>query len=159
MSACQTHPNACSDQWRITGFYTPVETDFTQHLLKSLTLSNGQQHRLNAEFVKVVKIEGWGKTRFAWYLGYYNNQWHRNKKPLNAKGKPLVKGIVAVDNSRVRKGAKLVIPGLKEALGFDEFVADDVGSAIKNQHIDIYTGEGNAAKLLTYKITGQQRVC
>lgn len=104
-------------------------------------------------------MEGWGRTQSGWYLGYYSKQWHQSKNPLNAKGKPLVKGVAAVDNRLVQKGSQLVIPGLKETLGFDKFDADDVGSGIKNKHIDIYTGEGNSAKLMTYKITGQQKVC
>jgi len=143
----------------VTGFYTPIESDFSSSSKTTIKLSTGETYSFNADFSSAVKVEGWGRTYYGWYLGFYNKQWHRSEKPLNAKGKPLIKGVVAVDNQIIQEGSQLVIPGLKEVLGYERFDADDVGSGIKSHHIDVYTGEGNSAKLLTYKITGQRKVC
>jgi 3D (Asp-Asp-Asp) domain-containing protein len=159
LNSCAQSKLDCNDSWKITGFYTPIESDFLSLNKSNIKLKSGARHSLNADFLKVVKMEGWGRTRFGWYLGFYSKQWHRRNKPLNAKGKPLVIGVVAVDNRVVSKGAQLIIPGLKSSFGFDQFVADDVGGGIKDWHIDVYTGEGKTAEQLTYQITGSQKVC
>lgn len=159
LSSCTQSKLGCDDRWKITGFYTPIESDFSNPNKSTIKLKSGTRQAFSADFLKAVRIEGWGRTRFGWYLGYYSKQWHRSNKPLNAKGRPLLIGVVAVDNRVVAKGTQLSIPSLKSSFGFDQFVADDVGSGIKNRHIDVYTGEGKAAKEMTYKITGQQKVC
>ena len=159
LSSCARSKLGCDDSWKVTGFYTPVESDFSYQNKSTIKLKSGTRQTFGADFLKAVKMEGWGRTRFGWYLGYYSKQWHRSNKPLNAKGKPLVIGVVAVDNRVVSKGTQLSIPGLKSSFGIDQFVADDVGSGIKSRHVDVYTGEGNAAREMTYKITGRQKVC
>lgn len=159
ISSCSYTKFGCKDDWKITGFYTPIESDFVNLNKSTIRLKSGKSYSLNSDFVSTVKIEGWGRTRSGWYLGFYSNQWYRSNKPLNAKGMPLVKGVVAVDNRLISRGAQLVIPGLKNTLGVEKFRADDVGSGIRNRHIDVYTGEGITAKEMTYKITGQQKVC
>ncbi len=159
LNGCTHSKLNCNDNWKITGFYTPIESDFTNANTTTVKLKSGTHYSFDANFLKAVKMEGWGRTRYGWYLGHYSNQWHRSANPLNSKGKPLMIGVVAVDNRVVSKGAHLIIPGLKSSFGFDQFVADDVGSGIKYRHIDVYTGEGKVAKQLTYQITGSQQVC
>ena len=109
--------------------------------------------------VKAVKMEGWGKTNDGWYLGYYANKWHKSNTPLNAKGLPLEVGNIAVDNQFIAANSLVYISTLKPYFGIDEFSAVDVGSAIKRDHIDIYTGEGKLAKLKTYQVTGRHNIC
>lgn len=158
LQSCSSITPHCSENWKTTGFYTPVET-MNGNKNETIQITPSSTKKFDSSFLKKVKVEGWGKTRFGWYLGYYNNRWHRSNYPLNAKGKPLKLGMVAVDNKVIPKGQELVIPGIKSKLGIDTFIAEDVGSAIKAQHIDIYTGEGEKARLLSYDVTGEQMVC
>ncbi|TKB43206.1 3D domain-containing protein [Thalassotalea mangrovi] len=149
----------CEDNWRITGYYTPIETDFSVAPYKSLTLKNDETYRFKLNFVNAVRIEGWGKTRFGWYLGYFSGHWHKSQTPLNSIGKPLVIGEVAVDNRIIPKQSQVHIPNIKAHLNRSEFIASDVGSAIKQKHVDVYTGEGDQARHKTYAITGFHQVC
>ena len=114
----------------------------------------------STEFIQAVKIEGWGRTRHGWYLGYYSQRWHKSRQPLDANGKPLRTGMVAVDPNLIHAGQHLIIPTLGGRLSRKVFVARDVGSAVKSHHIDIYTGEGKGAKGLASRVTGQSHtVC
>jgi len=113
----------------------------------------------NSNFINAVQVEGWGKTRFGWYLGYYNGLWHKKESALNSVGQPLVIGTVAVDNEVIGKGERINIPAAEKHLDIKEFTANDVGSGVRKHHIDIYTGEGRAAKTLSYKVTGKHTVC
>jgi len=115
--------------------------------------------QFNNDFIKAVRIEGWGKTRFGWYLGYYGGLWHKKESALNSTGSPLLLGEVAVDNTVIGKGERVSIPSAEKYLNIKEFTANDVGSQIKKRHIDVYTGEGLAAKELSYKVTGVHMVC
>jgi 3D (Asp-Asp-Asp) domain-containing protein len=156
---CTNLNRSCSSNWKITGFYTPDSNQFESIFNQSLKIHRHKKLRFNKEFINAVRTEGWGKTRFGWYLGYYGNMWHRNEAPLNSIGRPLTIGSAAVDSQVIQKGKRIQIPFVQRYINVSNFIADDVGSAVKNNHIDIYTGEGHEAKLLTYKITGYQNVC
>lgn len=148
----------CSDNWKLTGYYTPVEDDLLGFKHK-ISIINTGVFAFRNEFLRQIRVEGWGKTRYGWYLGYYNKAWHKSNYPLNSKGQILKKGMVAVDTSMVPLSTKLRIPGLYELMGQQSFIASDVGVGVRGKHIDIYTGEGGVAKQLAYKITGQSIVC
>ena len=158
-TSCSLQNIECSSNWKTTGFYTPVFNDFSKGLNKTIKIKDYKSINFNSGFLKAVKMEGWGKTRFGWYLGYYANQWHKEKSPLNALGLPLKVGAIAVDNKIISKSSTIKIPSMKTIFGLEEFKAVDVGSAIKNKHIDIYTGEGDDARKLSYKVSGQHQVC
>ena len=95
-------------------------------------------------------LEGWGKTRYGWYLGYYSNQWHRSDDPLNSKGTPLTIGTIATDAGVVEPNSVVNIPELEKILKVPAFVAKDAGQAIKNKKIDVYTGRRKASKSIDH---------
>jgi 3D (Asp-Asp-Asp) domain-containing protein len=150
--------SGCSDNWRVTGYYTPVEDDY-QGGKQKIKVRNTGMVSIKKTFLRHVKLEGWGKTSNGWYLGYYDGAWHKSTYPLNSKGQALQKGMVAVDSSMVPLYSRIRIPGLDLVLGQQIFTASDVGTAVRDKHVDIYTGEGAQAKKLAYDITGPNTVC
>jgi len=162
---------SCSDGWRITGYFTPVESDYTSTEMVDIDIRGLGKMSFNAEFIKVVFNddegygEGWGKTRFGWYLGEYNGRWHKADAPLDANDKPLEPDTVAVDNKLIPAGSVVSIPNLPGDLGKLEFKSNDVGVSVHGKHIDVYTGEGRDARRKMYRFTyeedgkGLQRVC
>ena len=164
-------PPNCSDGWRITGYYTPVEDDYKVGEMREIDIRGFGKEKFNAEFLKTVFDddqgfgEGWGKTRFGWYLGEYRGQWHKSDAPLDANDKPLEPNAVAVDNKFIPAGSVVSIPDLPGDLGKLEFKSTDVGVSVHGKHIDVYTGEGRDARRKMYRFTyeeedkGLQRVC
>ena len=77
----------------------------------------------NSEFLRVVFDEdegygeGWGKTRFGWYLGNYGGAWHKADAPLDADNSPLKTNSVAVDKSLIPTDSIVTIPGLPGEFG------------------------------------------
>ncbi len=158
--AFATHEEACSSQWRVTGYFTPVELDYPQTAQIRINIEQQGESLHSAAFLKAVKIEGWGRTKNGWYLGRFSNKWHKSKYPLNSLGKPLNTGSIATDKNIIPTGSSIKIPSLPNKLKHQLYVSDDVGSAIKSTHIDIYTGEGRQAEQTTFEITGQDHtVC
>ena len=169
-SASGIQPN-CSDGWRITGYYTPIETDFTTLATREVEIQGFGKATFNADFLKTVFDddqgfgEGWGKTRFGWYIGEYRGRWHKADAPLDANDKPLEPNTVAVDNHVIPAGSKVNIPELPGDLAKLEFKSTDVGVSVHGKHIDVYTGEGRDARRRMYRFTyeegdkGLQRVC
>lgn len=158
LQSCSTLPAGCSDGWYVTGYYTPQEADY-RGTRSTITIDQMFTAEFPESFLEDVKIEGWGKTRFDWYLGYYSKKWHRAENPLDAAGSPLTIGSAATDPALVRSGSKIRIQSENSFLKNQQFTATDVGQAIRQQHIDIYTGEGLTAKQRTLDITGQKSVC
>ena len=160
VASCISAPNqSCSPNWKITGFYTPIEQEFQERQFTYINVGNRGLISFQTEFIKEVKMEGWGKTRYGWYLGFHGHQWHQEKAALNAQGRPLEMGAIAVDNKFVLPDARVHIPSLGPILGLTEFVAVDVGTAVRNRHIDVYAGEGSQAKSKSYQLTGERTVC
>lgn len=159
LSSCSTISySGCSDNWKVTGFYTPVESDY-KGSETTLHVRGQGLIRLKKSFIRTVKIEGWGKTRYGWYLGYYSNAWHSSNSSMNARGAPLRVGMAAVDPDTISLGRQFSIPELTGHFDTKYLTASDVGSAVKRKHIDVYTGEGHSAKKLTYSVTGNKTVC
>jgi 3D (Asp-Asp-Asp) domain-containing protein len=160
----------CSDGWRITGYFTPIETDYTSRTMVEVDVSGVGKVSFDSEFVRVVFDEeqgfgeGWGKTRFGWYLGNYNGHWHKANDPLDANNSPLRTNSVAVDNSLIPNDSIVTIPNLPDQFGVTSFIANDVGVTVHGKHIDVYTGEGKSAERAMYRVTFEdpnnlQRVC
>lgn len=173
-----THPDVsaespaftCSDGWRITGYFTPIETDYSSEATTEIEISGVGKMQFNSEFIRVVFNdeqgfgEGWGRTRFGWYLGNYNGVWHKATDPLDANSAPLKANSVAVDNSIIPNDSAVMIPDLPGALGETTFAANDVGVTVHGKHIDVYTGEGKEAERAMHRVTFEdpdnlQRVC
>jgi 3D (Asp-Asp-Asp) domain-containing protein len=168
----------CSDGWRLTGYYTPIETDYTGTQTREIEIRGpGREtfkETFNADFLKTVFDddqgfgEGWGKTRFGWYLGEYNGRWHKADAPLDADDKPLEPDTVAVDRSVIPAGSTVTIPGLPGDLSKLQFKSTDVGVTVHGKHVDVYTGEGRDARRKMWRFTyeddpdggkGLTRVC
>jgi hypothetical protein len=150
-SGCSSIRQKCSDGWRITGYYTPIESDFSAQKRKSLVIENAQ-YQFAEGFIAAVRMEGWGRTRYGWYLGYYSGAWHRSSSALNAHGQPLSLGVAAMKGGK-RSAEALQIDGLNSVLGRDRFIVQDTGSGLKSKQVDIYTGEGEAARAKTFAVT------
>ena len=162
-------PN-CSDGWRTTGYFTPIETDYKTEPLTEVEIKDVGKMSFNADFVRVVFDEeqgfgeGWGRTRFGWYLGNYNGAWHKSSDALDANNSPLKANSVAVDNSLIPNNSVVTIPNLPGDWSRTQFIANDVGVTVHGKHIDIYTGEGKDAESAMYRVTFEdpenlQRVC
>jgi len=148
----------CSPHWYVTGYFTPIELDYTQSEQRQVYIESVGKSVHSKAFLKAVKIEGWGKTKYGWYLGRFSNKWHKSKYPLNSIGKPLKTGSIATDKNVIPTGSTLIIPSLPNNLKHQIYVSDDVGSAIKNTHVDIHMGEGKQAEKKTYEITGRDHI-
>ncbi len=159
----------CSDGWRITGYFTPIETDYGSAETREIEIAGVGKMSFNAEFARVVFDEdegwgeGWGKTRFGWYLGNYNGKWHKADAPLDANNTALETNSVAVDNSLIPNDSIVKIPGLPGEFGKKSFIANDIGVTVHGKHIDVYTGEGKDAERMMNRVTFEednlQKVC
>ena len=160
----------CSEGWRITGYFTPVETDYESTETSEIEIKGIGALSFNAEFLNIVFNEddgfgeGWGKTRFGWYVGKYNGAWHKSDAPLDAHDAPLLPNSIAVDPHLIPNGSVVQIPGLPHGFGDIKFIGNDVGVTVHGKHIDIYTGEGKAAGRLMRSVTFEdehelQHVC
>jgi 3D (Asp-Asp-Asp) domain-containing protein len=160
----------CSEGWRITGYFTPIEDDYSSGKMTEVEVVGAGKMSFDSEFVRTVFDEqkgfgeGWGKTRFGWYLGNYNGAWHKSDEPLDANNSPLRTNSVAVDNSLIPNDSTVEIPGLPDQYGKEKFIANDVGVTVHGKHIDVYTGEGAEAGREMHRVTFEdedhlQKVC
>lgn len=148
--------NSCDDGWYVTGYFIPVESDYSSHIFEIKI--DDQSIEYDYDFVNSVKREGWGRTNNGDYLGWYSNEFHLNKIPLDNFGNALKVGTIAIDPSSYELGSKIFISSLVEPWDEIIFTANDVGESIKNKHIDVFTGEGSEAEEETYRITGFNNV-
>ena len=159
----------CSGGWRITGYFTPLETDYDSTETRTIEVKNAGKMKFNIEFLNTVFNEkegfgeGWGKTRFGWYLGNYGGAWHKSNDPLDANNSPLKTNSAAVDNAVIPNDSLVKIPALPGTFGKEIFAANDVGVTVHGKHIDVYTGEGRAAEKMMEGVTFEDddltRVC
>src|SRR5689334_17271438 len=142
----------CSDGWYITGYFVPREDELPGDAEQIEVESLGNLS-FSHEFLEHTRTEGWGVTRLGWALGHYNNAWHRSDRgALDASGKPLVIGAIAIDRSVIPSGAQVQISTLPSPWGVKTFQATDIGNGIVGQHIDVFTGMGSAAEQETFRI-------
>jgi 3D (Asp-Asp-Asp) domain-containing protein len=156
--SCASISSQCSPNWKVTGYYTPVETDY-QGTKQTIDVADSGSQNFDSKFIKDVRMEGWGKTRHGWYLGYYGQRWHKSEHPKDAYGRDLTVGVAAADPKRLSTGKQFYIKSEKQFFKEQYFVVRDVGQKIKNKHIDIYTGEGTQAKYETWNVTGHNTIC
>jgi 3D (Asp-Asp-Asp) domain-containing protein len=150
----------CSNSWYITGYYTPFEEQFSGPSETIEVLEKGT-NTFPSDFLRFARLEGWAKTRFGWYLGYYSGKYHSSPDPLNAVGEPLHEGkSLAVDTRVIKYGTPVRIPGLPTPWNDKLFIADDGGRMINRKHVDVYCGLGPDKKAETERITGgNRRLC
>ena len=151
---------SCSDGWYITGYYVPRENELPGPA-EQIEVERFGTMSFSEEFLSETRTEGWGITRFGWALGSYGNAWHRSDSgPLDASGKLLIDGDIAIDRSVIPSGANVQIATLPSPWGAKTFRATDIGVGIEGHHIDVFTGTGSAAEQETFRITSENnRVC
>ncbi len=142
----------CSAGWYVTGYYTPHESDFSGKLI-SINV-NGNQIQVKKQFVNEIKIEGWGKLESGPYLGWYDSMYHLSPVPLDAHDTELSQTSLAADPNEIPQGTLVSIPSLPSPRNQIIFTVNDVGPSIQGKHVDVYTGEGQAAYEETLNITG-----
>lgn len=148
----------CSSDWYITGYFTPVESDYYGDF--QTVLIDDKSRQFKSDFLETVQIEGWGKTLSSDYVGWYNDSFHISDTALDSHGAPLVVNYVAVDSSIIPQKTNLIIPKLPDPWNEVVFTSSDIGPSIKGKHIDVYVGEGKQAELETFRITGEENdVC
>ena len=152
--------STCSDGWYITGYYVPREDELPGSD-EQIDVQRIGSFNFSDKFLSETRTEGWGVTRFGWALGYYGGGWHRSDSgPLDASGRPLIDGAIAIDRSLIPTGAQVQIATLPNPWASRTFRATDVGVGIVGQHIDVFTGMGKAAEEETFRITSNNnRVC
>jgi peptidoglycan/xylan/chitin deacetylase (PgdA/CDA1 family)/3D (Asp-Asp-Asp) domain-containing protein len=148
----------CTNGWNITGYFTPIERDYVSLKKEIISVQGVGNIGFNSEFLSDVTTEGWGKTNLGWYLGFYDNAWHKSYDPLSANGQPLRIGMVATDPSVISTGSLLSSITLPYPWNLQTFKATDAGPGVRGKHIDVYTGEGKVAQTNTIKITGQGKM-
>lgn len=150
--------NSCTNEWDITGYHTPVESDYSGEFIPIIV--ENQEREFRQDFVDRVMVNGWGKTLAGDYLGWYSNSFHLNNNALDSEGNVLVVGIIAVDPTIIEPNSNLIIPSLLEPWNEIIFLTSDVGPSIIGKHIDVFTGEGSAAAQETFRITSSNNtVC
>ena len=152
--------STCSDGWYVTGYYIPRE-DELPGTAEEISVERVGNLSFSDEFLSETRTEGWGITRFGWALGYYSGGWHRSDAgALDASGKLLTDGAIAIDRSLIPPGAQVQISTLPSPWSSKTFRASDVGNGIVGQHIDVFTGTGRTAEEETFRITSNNnRVC
>jgi 3D (Asp-Asp-Asp) domain-containing protein len=146
----------CSSGWYITGYFTPLESDYSGRFI-SISVDD-ISYSFREDFVEEIKIEGWGKTVSGDYLGWYDESFHLSDVSLDAFGNPLEVNTIAIDPSLIEAGSRVTIPSLPDPWDGVIFTGSDTGSAIIGKHIDVYTGEGEEALDEAYRITGYDNV-
>ena len=150
--------DSCTFDWYITGYFLPVESDYSGKLVE-ISVDEVKQFYV-ADFLEVVRTEGWGRTNAGNYLGWYHDLYHISDTYLDSQGNDLVVGTVAVDALVIEHGSELIIPTLPEPWNSMVFSALDEGPSIIGKHIDVFTGEGVTAENETFRITSSNNnVC
>jgi len=148
----------CSSDWYITGYFTPVESDYFSDF-QEITFGD-ETMQFKSDFLSVVKTEGWGKTISGEYVGWYDDSFHISDMPLDSHGEPLLVQYVAVDSEMIKQKTYLIIPNLPSPWNEMIFQSSDVGPSITGKHIDVYVGEGKQAEQETFRITSTENdVC
>lgn len=150
----------CSEGWKITGYFTPIEADYPKDESQEITV-RADKLNFSSKFLRAVITEGWGKTDAGWYLGYDHEtqKWQKSRAPLDDHGEPLQIGMIAADKSILPSQSKVRIPSLPDDWGKRTFTVTDIGLtefgevSVKNKHIDVYTGEGKEAGQETFAIS------
>jgi hypothetical protein len=149
---------SCSEGWFVTGYYTPSEGEFHGPTVE-IDIPGHGAGQFPSDFLRHVRIEGWGLTGQGWYLGW-ERQWVRGDAPLNARGQALQIGSLAVYRLVIPLGSRVRIPTLPSPWDIQLFIADDTGGGIVGRHLDVYCGSGPEARAETLRITSDnQRAC
>jgi hypothetical protein len=98
----------CSGGWRITGYFVPVEADYSGPMTK-VSVNGLGNVSFPKSFVNATATEGWGLTKAGWYLGKPGADWLKSSIAENAHGGQLKVGSLAV-GKYVQLGSTISIP-------------------------------------------------
>lgn len=150
---------ACTDGWRVTGYFTPLEEDYAGTGTVDVLTDEGTRTFYKG-FVDQVMVQGSGKTVAGDYLGHWGGAFHVSSQPGTSSGLLAQVGRVATDTDLVPYFTKMAIPLLPEPWNEMVFTAADTGPGVIGKHVDIYTGLGLDAREEAFRITGtDQMVC
>ena len=153
---------SCSPGWKVTGYHVPVQTD-SQPPLQTILVKGHGSATFPASFLPKVDMEGWAQTSDGWFLGHENGEYFRSDFPLNAHGKALRVGhSMAAALGILKQGTLVQLPDAPSPWNSYVFTIDDVGDpkVIAGQHVDVFTGTGEAAHANTFKIDNtSERLC
>ncbi len=124
--------------------YFPKEDDYTT-TESVTTVENGKVWKFPKAFVEEVALEGSGKIAENQYLGRpWDLKWHFRKQPLDASERPVEIGVVATVPQFFNKAHPMKVSFKPTPVGFEKnvFWARDLGPAITDKHIDIFSGWG-----------------
>lgn len=151
------NPNqtGCSSDWYVTGYFTPQESDYSG-MQKTIFVQGAGTLSFYNSFLKDVRIEGGGETRFGWYIANHGNGWTKFSYATTASGEKARVGVsVATDPNVIPTGTNgITIRTLPSPWNIYQFRAADTGPDIIGKHIDVYTGIGAGADKESYRITG-----
>lgn len=142
--------------WKIIGFYTPHESDFSGEP-KNVTLEDGTTRIFKSDFVSTVDTEGWGKTESGDYLGESDGVYKISDRPLDFRGNELEKfSSAGVDLDVIPEGTDLFLPLILSPWNEHTYKAIDIGPSVKGKVVNIYTGEGKEAETDMDSIDGTE---
>lgn len=141
----------CSGDWKITGYFVPVEADYTGPM-QMVSVDGVGNVSFPVSFVNATDIEGWGLTIGGWYLGKPGAHWIKSPIAENARGSELKIGSLAVWNN-IQLGSTFTILSAPSPWNTQILTADDHGSKIQKKHLDVFTGQGKAAERESVRIT------
>jgi peptidoglycan/xylan/chitin deacetylase (PgdA/CDA1 family)/3D (Asp-Asp-Asp) domain-containing protein len=142
----------CSTGWNVTGYFTPVETDYSG-AIKNIVV-DGVNRIFYSSFLDAVNNEGWGRTKQGDYIGYYSNSYHSSPSPLDSNNNPLRVGDISSNLSLIPKGSRITIPTLPSPWNNKIFIANDLGSDFERRNVSVYLGEGKLAEHDILQISG-----
>lgn len=139
----------CSAGWLITGYFTPVESDYSGKLDKVYV--GGVLESFPDAFLNAVMLQGSGLLPDGSYLSY-GSGWRVASTSVVSSGQAIRMGDIATDQRLLPYGTRVVIQG-------QVFIAEDTGGAIVGKHIDIYEGLGRAAQQRAIEVTSTEKIC
>ena len=150
-----SNQTGCSSGWYLTGYFTPQETDYSGMKMTIFVQGAGTMSFYNS-FLKDVRIEGGGETRFGWYIANHGNGWTKISYATTASGEKARAGVsIATDPNVIPTGTnRITVRTLPSPWNTYQFKAADTGPDIIGKHIDVYTGIGVGADKESYRITG-----
>jgi len=154
--------STCTDGWKITGYFTPIESEYP-NVLKTVMTDMGLRI-FRKQFLDNVETEGWGKTLQSDYVGFYDGGWHIHHSAVDSRGNVLTLYGIAVDPDIIPFDTQVTIPNLPSPFGSRIYTATDIGAVqgqgdgIFGKEIDVFCGEGSQAEQYTFTITTQSTI-
>jgi peptidoglycan/xylan/chitin deacetylase (PgdA/CDA1 family)/3D (Asp-Asp-Asp) domain-containing protein len=146
--------SGCTTGWFITGYINTNQADYPTTPATTIMVG-GQMYSFNTQFLHDIQINGYGLTKYGWYLSNDGSEWVSTPNAYDAEGNRLVVGkTIAVDRTQIPLGTTVTIPTLRAPWNSYQYVASDTGGGVVGKHIDVFTGTGKAAAAEADAITG-----